>query len=233
VRVLAIVQEADAGPGVFADAIAARGDELDEWLIADGGPPADPLGYDAVMTFGGAMNVDDEGEHPWLATQKDLLRELLAAEVPLLGVCLGAQLVAEAAGEEPRRAPRPEIGWYPVELTDAGRADPLISALSSAFIGFQWHSYEMGIDDGEILARSDVCAQAARFGPAAWAIQFHAEVSERDALSWIADYGSDPDAVAVGVDPEALAAETREKIGAWNEVGRALCARFLEVAATG
>lgn len=230
-RVLAIVQEADAGPGVFAEAATARGDELDEWLIAEGDPPADPLGYDAVMTFGGAMNVDDEAEHPWLGEQKSLLRELLAAEVPLLGVCLGAQLLAEAAGEEPRRASRPEIGWRPVELTDAGRVDPFISALPSAFIGFQWHSYEMGLDDGEILARSDVCAQAARFGPAAWAIQFHAEVSERDALSWIADYGSDPDAVAAGVEPDALAAETREKIGAWNEVGRALCARFLELAA--
>ena len=89
----------------------------------------------------------------------------------------------------------------------------------------------MGIDDGEVLARSAVCAQAARFGPLAWSIQFHAEVTERDALKWIADYESDPDAVAIGLDPEALAAETRDRIGAWNEVGRALCARFLELAA--
>ena len=89
----------------------------------------------------------------------------------------------------------------------------------------------MGIGGGLVLARSDVCAQAARFGPAAWAIQFHAEVSEGDALKWIADYESDPDAVAIGVDPEALAAETREKIGAWNEIGRDVCARFLELAA--
>ena len=98
-RVLAIVQEADAGPGVFAEAVAARGHELDEWLIAEGGdPPADPRGYDAVMVFGGAMNVDDEDEHPWLGEQKALLRDLLDAGVPLLGVCLGAQLLAEAAG---------------------------------------------------------------------------------------------------------------------------------------
>ncbi len=185
------------------------------------------------MVFGGAMNVDDEGEHPWLADQKALLRELLDARVPLLGVCLGAQLLAEAAGEEPRRAPRPEIGWEPVELTLAGREDPLLGVLPTAFNAFQWHSYEMGIDDGEVLARSEVCAQAARFGPLAWSIQFHAEVSERDALKWIADYESDPDAVAIGLDPEALAAETRERIGAWNEVGRALCARFLDLAAAG
>ena len=196
-RVLAIVQEADAGPGVFADAAGARGCELEEWMIAKGGdPPADLQAYGAVMVFGGAMNVDEEGDHPWLADQKALLRELLDARVPLLGVCLGAQLVAEAAGEEPRRAPRPEIGWEPVELTLAGREDPLLGVLPTAFNAFQWHSYEMGIDDGEVLARSAVCAQAARFGPLAWSIQFHAEVTERDALKWIADYESDPDAVA-------------------------------------
>jgi GMP synthase-like glutamine amidotransferase len=231
-RVLAIVQEADAGPGVFAQAAAARGDELDEWLVPAGGdPPADPHGYDAAIVLGGAMNVDQEGEHPWLADEKQLLRALLVNEVPLLGVCLGAQLVAEAAGKEPRRAPRPEIGWHRVERTGAGAEDPLIGSLPEAFEAFQWHSYEMGIGGGEVLACSDVCAQAARFGPVAWAIQFHAEVSERDALKWIADYRSDPDAVAIGVEPEALAAETEEKIGAWNEVGRRLSARFLELAA--
>src|SRR5262249_27252305 len=90
--------------------------------------------------------------------------------------------------------------------------------------------YEMGIDDGEVLARSEVCAQAARFGPLAWAIQFHAEVTEADALKWIAEYESDPDAVAIGIDPEALAAETRDKIRAWNGAGRALAPRFLELA---
>src|SRR5262245_6380532 len=152
-RVLAIVQEADAGPGVFAEAVAARGHELDEWLIGDGGdPPDDPHGYDAAMAFGGSMNVDQEGEHPWLGDQKGLLRALLLTDVPLLAVCLGAQLLAEAAGEEPRRAARPEIGWHPVELTVGGRQDPLIGVLPTAFNAFQWHSYEMGLDDGEVLA---------------------------------------------------------------------------------
>ena len=230
-RVLAIVQQADAGPGVFAEAIEARGDELDEWLIAAGEPPADPRGYDAVMVFGGAMNVDEEARHPWLRAQKALLRELLAAEMPLLGVCLGAQLVAETAGGEARRAARPEIGWHRIELTPGGREDPLLEALPDSFTGFQWHSYEFGLPPGaEALARSEVCLQAARLGPAAWVIQFHAEVSEPDALSWIADYESDPDAVRIGIDPEALGAETRAKIGAWNELGRALCARFLDLA---
>src|SRR5262249_53667897 len=108
------------------------------------------------MGFGGAMNVDQEDEHPRLRDQKNLLRALLANDVPLVGVCLGSQLLAEAAGEEPRRALRPEIGWHPVELTLAGREDPLLGVLPTAFNAFQWHSYEMGIDDGEVLARSEV-----------------------------------------------------------------------------
>lgn len=231
-RVLAIIQQADAGMGVFAEATAAGGHRLDEWLIAEGEPPAEPLGYDAVIVLGGAMNVDEEDEHPWLTRQKSLLRELLGHGVPLLGVCLGAQLVAEAAGGEARRAARPEIGWHAIELTAAGREDPLLSALPGSVTGFQWHSYEFTLPLGaEALARSPVCLQAARLGPLAWVIQFHAEVSEADALSWIADYESDPDAVRIGIDPDELGAETHAEIGPWNEVGRDLCGRFLDLAA--
>ncbi len=232
-RVLAIVQQADAGPGVFAEAIAARGDRLDSWAQPEGGPPpADPLGYDAVFTLGGSINVDQEGEHPWLAPQKQLLGELLAAEVPLLGLCLGAQLLAEAAGARPHRAARPEIGWHPVELTAEGAADPLLAPLAPRFEAFQWHSYEFPLPPGATaLAHSEVCLQACRIGERAHALQFHPEVSRADALAWIDDYRSDPDAVRIGVDPAALRAETEAKIGAFNRLGRDLCTRWLGLAA--
>jgi GMP synthase-like glutamine amidotransferase len=232
-HVLSIVQQADAGPGVFAEAAARRGDSLESWEPGtDPAPPADPLGYDAAMVFGGSMNVHEEGEHPWLAEQKALLAELLDGGVPLLGVCLGAQLVAEVAGGEVRRVPEPEIGWQEVELTEAGREDPLLGSLPPSFTGFQWHSYEFIPPEGATeLALSRVCRQAARLADRVWVIQFHAEVSEADALSWIDDYESDPDAVRLGIDAELLGAETRERIGAWNELGRGLCSRFLDLAA--
>ncbi len=232
-RVLAIVQQADAGPGVFAEAIREAGGALDEWALPSGAePPADPLGYDAVLTLGGAMNVDQEDEHPWLAAQKSLLRELLAAEVPLLGLCLGGQLVAEAAGAQPRRAARPEIGWHRVELTEAGSEDPLLAPLAPGFEAFQWHSYEFPLPPGAVaLARSQTCLQGARIGARAWAIQFHPEVSRADALAWIDDYRSDPDAVRIGIDPAALRAETEARIDAFNQLGRDLCRRWLTVAA--
>lgn len=231
VRVLAIVHQRDAGPGVFAEAIAEAGGELDEWTLAERPqPPADPFGYDAIFLLGGAMNVDEGDHHGWIAEEEALLRELLAREVPLLGLCLGGQLLAAAAGAQPRRAGRPEIGWRQVEVTPEGEDDPLLGPLAPAFEAFQWHSYEFPLPPGSVpLARSEVCLQACRLGERAWAIQFHPEVSRTDALHWIDDYEADPDAVRTGVDPSVLRPETEKKIVSFNPLGRELCRRWLAI----
>lgn len=231
-RVLAIVHQRDAGPGVFAEAIRERGDELDIWLPPkDRAPAADPFGYDAVLVLGGAVHPDQAGEHGWLGGERELLRQLMAREVPLLGLCLGGQLVAAAAGATPRRALRPEIGWHRVELSSEGAEDPLLAPLAPGFEAFQWHSYEFPLPAGAVpLAHSDVCLQACRIGPSAWALQFHPEVSGGDALHWIDDYRADEDAVKIGLDPAPLRAETEAKIAAFNQLGRELCERWLDTA---
>lgn len=228
-RVLAIVHQRDAGPGVFAEAIEEAGGALDEWTLAERPqPPADPLGYDAVLVLGGAMNVDEDERHGWIAEEEALLRELLAREVPLLGLCLGGQMLAQAAGAEPRRASRPEIGWHRVEVTPEGEDDPLLGPLAPGFEAFQWHSYEFHLPAGAVpLARSEVCLQAARLGERAWALQFHPEVSRADAVHWVEDYRSDPDAVRIGIDPAVLGPETETKIEAFSELGRELCRRWV------
>jgi GMP synthase-like glutamine amidotransferase len=232
-RVLAIVHQRDAGPGVFAEAIVEAGGTLDEWTLAERRqPPGDPLGYDAVLVLGGAMNVDEGERHGWIAEEQALLRELLAREVPLLGLCLGGQLLAAAAGAEPRRAARPEIGWHQVEVTSEGEDDPLLGPLAPSSEAFHWHSYEFPLPPAAVaLARSEVCLQAARLGKRAWALQFHPEVSRTDALHWVEDYRSDPDAIRIGIDPTVLGPETEEKIGAFNDLGRELCRRWLQTAA--
>jgi GMP synthase (glutamine-hydrolysing) len=115
------------------------------------------------------------------------------ARVPLLGLCLGGQLLAQAAGAKPRRAARPEIGWRRVEVTPEVEDDPLLGPLAPGFEAFQWHSYEFPLPAGAIpLARSEACLQAARLGERAWALQFHPEVSRGDALHWVEDSRSDP-----------------------------------------
>ncbi len=232
VRVLAIVHQRDAGAGVFAEAIAEAGDRLNVWVPAERRePPDDPLGYDAVLVLGGAMNVDEGERHGWIADEAALLRELLEREVPLLGLCLGGQLLVAAAGAQPRRASRPEIGWHRVEVTAEGEDDPLLGPLAPAFEAFQWRSYEFPLPAGAVpLARSEVCLQGCRIGERGWALQFHPEVSATDARCWIDDYRSDLDAVRIGIDPAVLGPATERKIGAFNQLGRELCRRWLRTA---
>ena len=215
---------------MFARTIAAHGDVLEEWYPAE--EPVPPRAdHDAVMVFGGAMNADQEDRHPWLRREKELLGELAAAGVPLLGVCLGAQLLAEGAGGQARRASEPEIGWREVALEPAAAGDPVLGTLPARFDSFQWHSYEAVPPPGAtVLARSAVCAQAYRLsGLPAWGIQFHAEVTLETADGWIGSYRTDAD--AAGIDPIAFAAETRRAIDGWNQIGLGLCERFLEAAA--
>jgi GMP synthase-like glutamine amidotransferase len=228
VRVLSIIHERDAGSGVFADVAA----ELVEWVPAEA--PAPELdGFGAVLVFGGGMNIDHEAAHPWLGPEKQLLCELVARGTPMLGVCLGAQLLAEAAGAAVGPASRPEIGWTPVELTAEATGDPLLGALPPHFDSFQWHSYEFALPPGAVpLAHSAACLQAFRLG-SVWGIQFHAEVDAATVAGWVRDYGRDEDAVRAGLDREAVLAETERKIGAWNEIGAGMCGRFIERAAAG
>ncbi len=229
-RVLAISHERDAGPGVFGEAVRAAGGRLDVWHRAETDDlPGLPETYDAVISFGGAMHADQGDAHPWLPAEIAFMTELLERRVPLLGVCLGAQLLALASGGGARRAREPEIGWKAVELTTEGESDPLLAGLAPGFEAFEWHSYECVLPaDAAILATSAVCVQAFRLGDSAWGIQFHAEVTAADARGWIEDYGStDPDAVRIGLDQAALRAQTGERIVRWNELGRRVCANFL------
>jgi GMP synthase-like glutamine amidotransferase len=204
VRALAIVHQRDAGPGVFEQAIRSRGVELDSWQLPDGGPPrCDPRDYDAVLTFGGAMHADQDDEHPWLAEEKALLADLLQRRVPLLGVCLGAQLLAEAAGARVYHAREPEIGWHEVELTGEAAEDALLAPLYPRFEAFEWHSYAFNAPPlATPLARSAACLQAYRVGDFAWGIQFHAEVTGEDVAAWIDDYRSDEDAARMDLRRE-------------------------------
>jgi GMP synthase (glutamine-hydrolysing) len=230
-RVLTIVHQPDAGPGVFAEEMRGRGVDVDEWRLSQRGtgPPREIAAYDAVLTFGGAMHADQEDRHPWLRFERDFLAAMLDDGMPILGVCLGSQVLADAAGGEARRAREPEIGWFDIEVTDDGAADPVIGPLAPSFTGFQWHSYEALPPDGAfILARSAVCPQAYRIGDRVWGIQFHAEVTAANLSHWIDDYRNDEDAVRIGLDPVKLRQETEPRIADWNRLGRELCGRFLE-----
>ena len=227
-NVLAVVHGEEARAGLFGEVVRERGHRLVEWRPVTGSPaPLERAG--AVIVFGGAMHADEEDAHPWLRDEDAFLRELLAADTPTLGVCLGAQLLAKATGANVGPAPQPEVGWVDVELTAAGASDPVLGRLPRRFCAFQWHYYTYGVPDGAIeLARNALCTQAFRLGETTWGIQFHAEVLERQIEGWID--GSPEELVPLGLDADTLRAQVRERIPAWNALGRTLCDAFLDVA---
>lgn len=222
-RVLSLIHEDDAALGVFADAI---GGEVEEASYALGRPPRlDPGEYDAVIVLGGYANVDEEDRHDWMRHEKEVVAGLVRSGRPLLGVCLGAQLVAEAAGAEvgPLEG-GPEIGWYEVELLPEGERDPVLGALPPRFCAFQWHGYGFKTaPDAVELARGGAGLQAFRIGELpVWGIQFHAEVTAASIASWMSQNPQ--------VASDEFAARNDREIGRWNELGRRLCGAFIQAA---
>jgi GMP synthase-like glutamine amidotransferase len=215
-RVLSLIHQEDAAAGVFADVV----DDLEEASFALGRPPSGD-GYDATLVFGGEVNVDEEDRHPWMREEKRYLRALVEAGHPVLGVCLGSQLLAEAAGGRVGKLPQPEVGWHDVELVGE---DPVLGALPRRFRALEWHGYRFELPPGAIeLARNTVGLQAFRLADKpVYGIQFHAEVTARDLDGWIADED----------DPDPTLADSAQEIGRWNELGRELCRAFLREAAS-
>lgn len=230
-RVLALIHHDVAGAGVFPDVVTQRGHELEFWTPSEEPLPRALTDYGAVMAFGGGMQADQEHIHPWLLTALAALQQCLHEGVPTLGVCLGGQMLARAAGGRVGPAPRAECGWAAVELTDDGLADPLFEGLPRMFEVYQWHSYEFGLPpDAVLLARSEVSLQCFRVGTCAWGLQWHPEVTGETILHWGEEHRPAPDGVPVSIDLDALRTEVAERIEATNEDGRQLCARFLATA---
>ena len=226
-NVLAVVHGEDGPPGSFGEVVTERAHRLDTWSIAlEPAPPRPFEEYGAIMLLGGAMHADEELQHPWLADERVLIERLLDAGTPLLGVCLGAQLLAQTVGATVAPASRPEIGWFEVVLTADAADDPVLGVLPLRFLAFQWHFYAFAVPAcGVELALSPVCSQAFRLGESAWGVQFHPEVTGEIVASWIAESPEE-----VPGTPEALLAETDRRIAGWVSLGRSLCGGFVDAA---
>lgn len=138
-----------------------------------------------AVVMGGPMNVDDHGTYPALAAERDWIAEAVEREIPVLGVCLGAQLIARALGGEVRPGPEPEIGFAPIDVSD--QADPVVGGLAPSATVLHWHGDVFDLPDGAVpLASSERTEhQAFRLG-SAWALLFHAEADAALVESWLA-----------------------------------------------
>lgn len=141
----------------------------------------DLSGVAGVLSMGGPMSVNDVKDHAWIEKECAYLRAAVDAGLPVVGICLGGQLLAKALGAEVETNAEPEVGWYPVNLTDAGRADPVLGTAGPSPIVYHWHMDTFHLPPGaELLASSRACArQAFRVGPKVYGFQFHPEADHQ------------------------------------------------------
>jgi GMP synthase (glutamine-hydrolysing) len=147
----------------------------------------DPSRLAGLVVMGGPMNVDQVDKYPFLATEARWLRQAVDAGLPTLGVCLGAQLLAKSLGSRVYANPVKEIGWYEIELLPEAGDDRLFAARRPQETVFQWHGDTFDLPAGAVqLARGAGCQQQAfRYGPAAYALQFHVEMTAEMIDDWL------------------------------------------------
>jgi GMP synthase (glutamine-hydrolysing) len=144
-------------------------------------------GYAGLVVLGGPMNVDQIDEYPHLALETEVIREAIRRRLPVLGICLGAQLIAKSLGAKVYPGKEKEIGWYDLSVTRAAQADPLFAHLHATERVFQWHGDTFGIPAGAVrLASSRLFPnQAFRYRDNVYALQFHLEVDEPLIQRWL------------------------------------------------
>jgi GMP synthase-like glutamine amidotransferase len=186
--------------------------------------PADCRG---VIILGGPMNVDQESDYPFLAEEKAFIRELIRREIPLLGICLGAQLIAQAAGGSVFKASEKEFGWYEVNLCKEGEQDFLFRGLPKSLHVFQWHGDTFSIPpQGKRLVTAGGCPnQGFKIGKRAYGIQFHLEADATMINGWLESAMKDlPSSSFLKIQEETAEKETECLV--W---GKKLLLNFLEL----
>jgi GMP synthase-like glutamine amidotransferase len=201
-RYLMIVPEATAPAGIVGETMIGEGASYDSLLPVERhashapfdypGVPKQPGDYAGLVVLGGPMSANDTGTHPFLADTMRLVRAFADSDRPVLGICLGAQVIARAFGGEVYRMARLESCFRTMEVTPEGRSDPVFSALGTEITSFQNHFEAVrDVPDAVPLATGGACPiQAFRIGRATYATQFHPEVTIDIVRDWIRKFGT-------------------------------------------
>jgi GMP synthase-like glutamine amidotransferase len=224
---LVVVQNDPEVPlGTFADYLVEAHVKFSVIHAHGGQRMPDLAGIHAVIVLGGSMGVHDVIRYPFLADVKRFMTNVVIGQIPLLGICLGGQLLAHVLGAGVMiNSPGAERGTLPVTLTAAGAADPLFFGIDRRFMTFQWHKDSFAIPVGaEHLASSMAChGQAFRFGPNAYGTQFHPEVNRKIVENWSS---WTPETMACSVD---LLSDFLACAAAYNATSHRLLLNFLHL----
>ncbi|WP_345528301.1 type 1 glutamine amidotransferase [Streptomyces showdoensis] len=224
-----IQHEPDTGPGLVGERLREAGLDLrvhHPWRGEE--LPADLSGWAGLLVLGGAPNCEDDAAAPWLPRVRRLIREAVGARLPVLGICLGGQILAHALGGRVVRRPQgPEVGAVPLRRLPAADADPVLGAVPEGALAAQWHwdqAETLPLGAVPLLTGDDCPYQAFRIGPRAWGVQFHPEVLSGAIADWADSDG--PAVRAVGGDPDGAVASVREAEpglrAVWGGDGRGL-----------
>lgn len=188
-KILVLVHVESEGPGTLGTFLEAAGAEIRiARLYAGDKLPSEPTGLDAVVSMGGPMNVYEEDAYPFLRRETILLRNAVDGNLPVLGLCLGAQMIAKARGARVTKSPVKEVGWAKIGLTDAGKKDSLFAGLPDTLDVLQWHEDMFEVPEGgTLLAASEACPHQALRYRNALGLQFHLEINEEMLREWFAD----------------------------------------------
>jgi GMP synthase-like glutamine amidotransferase len=220
-RALILQHEDPTPPGLVADWLREHDAEIETYRIDLEERPIDPSDYDLIVSLGSEFAAFDD-HRPFVPREAALMRRAVDADVPILGLCFGGQMLARVLGAEVTRSEDSEIGWLSVRSNDP--------ELVPEGPWFQWHFDVFGPPPGaEVVAESDLCPQAFVYGRSL-GLQFHPEVTQRIMDDWIRVYRHELD--ADGVDPDELMEETHRRIDDSNRMARQLFERFLERVAT-
>lgn len=198
-------------------------------------PDAQPSldGYDGLVVLGGPMSAYDDHRLPHLAVEMQLIDSAMRRDLPILGICLGAQLLARTLGARVYANPVKEIGWYQVSPTGYATADPLLGEFADSETLFQWHGDTFDIPSGAVhLASSPLCAnQAFRHGRNVYGFQFHLEVDEAMILRWLKVPENRREIANLhgGIDPDQIHRDTPDHIGRLHELSDRVFGEFIEL----
>jgi GMP synthase (glutamine-hydrolysing) len=189
--------------------------------------------YRGLIVLGGPMNVEDQHRRPHLKTELVAIERALEQGKPVLGICLGAQLLAHVLGAPVQRHPQAEIGWYDVQMSADGRSDSVLGAAGEMLPVFQWHSYSYELPHGAThLARTQTCEQQAfRFGSNAYGFQFHLEADEAVIERWLGlpSFRAELAAAGLPTDEATIRSETARRVAATRASADAVFNNFLDL----